>query len=425
MFTNLSDWLAWQETLHPSAIDLSLDRIRKVLQRLRWQAPPVPVITVAGTKGKGSCAAMLESIYLAGGYRTGLFTSPHLQRYNERIRIAGADISDESLCAAFARIDAARGEISLTYFEFNTLAALLCFATAGLDVWLLEVGMGGRLDAVNAIDADVAVLTSIGLDHTEWLGNDVESIGREKAGIMRAGKPAVFGAQDMPDSIRTTANQIGATLLRTEHDFGFVRDAQTWTWWMDRQRLEHLPLPGIAGEVQLWNAAAALAALHLLTARLPLDRKAIEQGLRTVQLAGRFQVIPAATARCEWIFDVAHNPLSATVLAAHLAAHAQRCGRKRTVAIFGVLADKDLHGMVAALRAEVDSWIAVSLPGPRALPAATIAERLRGAGVKVIGAANDVPIACEMAARHVALSERVLVCGSFLAVGPALAWLQH
>jgi len=424
-FTALSDWLAWQEKLHPSTIDLGLDRVRAVLQRLHWQAPTHPVITIAGTKGKGSCATLLESIYRAAGYRTGLLTSPHLHRYNERIRIAGQEIDDQSLCVAFERINQARGELSLTYFEFNALAALLCFATAGLDVLILEVGMGGRLDAVNIVDADVAIVTSIGLDHTEWLGNDLESIGREKAGIMRAGRPALFGAKEMPQSIAQVAHDVGASLLRAERDFTFNRNDQLWNWQMGERQFKALPMPGIAGEVQLWNASVALAAIELLATRLPVSRSAIEQGLRGAQLSGRFQVLPQTARRhAEWILDVAHNPLSAVTLAQHLREHSRRYGARRTIAIFGVLADKDLQGMLAALREQVDEWIAVSLPGPRALPAETIAQRLRATGLTVLGSCADVASACELAESYVKSNERVLVFGSFLSVGPALEWLN-
>jgi dihydrofolate synthase/folylpolyglutamate synthase len=424
-FAHLSDWLSWQETLHPNAIDLGLERVRAVLQRLQWQTPTCPVITIAGTKGKGSCAALLDSMLGAAGYRVGLFTSPHLHRYNERIHIGGQEISDESLCVAFERINTARGEISLTYFEFNTLAALLCFASAAVDVMVLEVGMGGRLDAVNVIDADVAIVTSIGLDHTEWLGQDVASIGREKAGVFRKDRPALFGGKEMPASVQTVATEVGAQLLLAQRDFGFTEQQHGWRWWMQTRQLEQLPLPSIGGEIQVWNASVALAALHLLSARLPVSRAAIEQGLRATQLSGRFQIVAAtATRPSEWILDVAHNPLSATVLADHLAAYSNRTGRKRTIAVLGVLADKDLHGMIDALRNQVDAWIAVGLSGPRALSAQLLAERLRMEGVTVLGTAADVHSACELAGQEAGAGNRVLVCGSFMSVGPALEWLS-
>lgn len=420
-FERLADWLAWQEGLHPNAIDLGLERIRVVLQRLGLSTPSCPVITIAGTKGKGSCAALLDSMLSAAGYRVGLFTSPHLRRYNERIRIAGVEISDASLCAAFERIDQARGELSLTYFEFNTLAALLCFDSAHLDVWVLEVGLGGRLDAVNVIDADVAIVTSIGLDHTDWLGNDLNSIAREKAGIYRAGRPALFGSKDMPVAIQQVAEQLGTVLLRAGHDFSYQSNNDRWTWTMGAQHFAALPLPAIAGTVQLDNASCALAALQLLQARLPVSRAALEQGLRNVRLAGRLQRLVNPSSAAEWILDVAHNALSAAVLAQHLSTLPSR----RTVAILGVMADKDLDSMLSALRDHVDAWLVVGLPSPRALPVEALAERLRSLGLTVLAQASQLQRAFTMADEECASGkfQRVLVFGSFMTVGPALDWL--
>ncbi len=419
-FEHLADWLAWQEGLHPNAIELGLARVRQVLQRLGMTAPCCPVITIAGTKGKGSCAAILASILSAAGYRVGLFTSPHLHRYNERIRIAGGEVSDASLCAAFERIDQARGDISLTYFEFNTLAALLCFDTAALDVWLLEVGMGGRLDAVNVIDADVAIVTSIGLDHTEWLGNDLDSIAREKAGIFRAGKPALFGSLAMPDAIQQVAEQVGARLQRAGTDFVCQPDGKTWAWVMGETRIDGLPMPALVGEVQLANASTALAALHLLTERLPVTRLAVENGLRQVCLPGRLQQVIEQRTGAEWIVDVAHNTLSAEVLARHLST----LPRRRTLAVIGLMADKDLTGITAAVGAQVDAWLGVDLPTARALPASLLAAQLRSAGLTVVGT-GQLPAAFDHARELVAAGrfERVLVFGSFFTVGPALEWL--
>jgi dihydrofolate synthase/folylpolyglutamate synthase len=421
-FNQLADWLEWQEGLHPNAIDLSLERIRAVMQRLELTQPNCPVITIAGTKGKGSCAALLDSMLTAGGYRTGLFTSPHLRRYNERIRIVGEEISDSSLCAAFERIDQARGDISLTYFEFNALAALLCFDTASLDAWLLEVGMGGRLDAVNVMDADVAVVTSIGLDHTEWLGSDLNSIAREKAGIFRGGRPALFGSLAMPNAIQQVADQAGARLLRAGRDFGFARGSATWAWQMAAESMDCLPLPALAGEVQLENASTALATLHLLQARLPLSRAAIEQGLQRVQLPGRLQRVVDSQTGVEWLLDVAHNELSATVLARHL----DTLPRCRTVAIMGVMADKNVDGMVAVLRDHIDAWMTVDLPSARALSATALAARLHQHAVAVVGefAMLDQAFARASALCSDGKFARVMVFGSFLSVGPALDWLN-
>lgn len=413
-FSRLSDWLAWQETLHPNPIDLGLGRINEVLRRLQWRGFDCPVITISGTKGKGSCAAILESILSAAAYRVGLFTSPHLRRYNERLRIAGEEISDAALCAIFERIDAARGEITLTYFEFNALAALLAFATAGLDAVILEVGMGGRLDAVNVVDADVAVITSIGLDHCEWLGYDLESIGREKAGIMRAGHPAVYGSLDMPASIAEQAQKLGASLLKLGSDFVCEIHPAHWDWHLGSQHHLQLPKPALQGSVQIYNAAAALTALNCLSPQLPIGRSAIEAGLRTVRLPGRFQIVPGPV---EWLLDVAHNALSAQTLADNLANCVER---RRTIAVFAALADKDIAAMVDALRAHIDTWVVVGLSSARALSTENLAERLRQLGVKAVVSADSVASACALARDLARPGDRILAFGSFLVVGPAL-----
>ncbi len=419
-FEHLSDWLAWQEGLHPNAIDLGLERIRLVLQRLGFHTPNCPVITIAGTKGKGSCAAILDSMLRAGGYRTGVFSSPHLRRYNERIHIDGMEISDASLCAAFARIDEARGDISLTYFEFNALAAFVCFDSAALDVWILEVGLGGRLDAANVIDADVAIVTSIGLDHTEWLGNDLDSIGREKAGICRTDRPLLFGSLDMPGSIQQVAQEVGARLLRAGRDFSFDEYVDSWNWQMGPYTYQALPLPALEGTVQVANASCALAALSLLQTRLPLRRAAIEQGLRAVRLEGRLQRIRRADG-VEWILDVAHNALSAAVLAQQLA----NLPTRRTLALIGVMADKDVASMIELLRDQVAAWMAVGSASPRALSAMQLSERLSAAHVVVL-ASHELGSAFTAAQIHSSAGqfERILVFGSFLIVGPALNYLE-
>lgn len=420
-FEHLTEWLAWQEGLHPKAIDLGLERIRRVLQRLGMSAPRCPVVTIAGTKGKGSCAALIHSILSAAGYRVGLFTSPHLRRYNERICIADTEISDASLCAVFERIDRMRGDISLTYFEFNALAALLCFDTASLDAWVLEVGMGGRLDAVNVVDADVAIVTSIGLDHTEWLGTDLDSIAREKAGVFRSGRPALYGSTAMPMTIAQVAAEVGASLLRAGHDFNYQAGITAWTWTMGEQCLESLPYPALAGEVQLANASCAIAAVQLLQDHLPVTRDAIDQGLRNVRLNGRLQRVVARHTGVEWLLDVAHNTLSAGVLAQHLATLPKR----PTVAVLGVMADKDLDGMIATLRAYVDAWLVVSLPSPRALSGAQLEQHLRSAGLTVLATVPQLEAAFAQASALCVAGQfvRVLVFGSFLTVGPALDWL--
>ncbi|WP_129780550.1 bifunctional tetrahydrofolate synthase/dihydrofolate synthase [Peristeroidobacter soli] len=419
---SLADWLRWQETLHPSAIDLGLDRMRRTLERLNWRQPSCPVVTVAGTNGKGSTVALTSQILRAAGYRVGTFTSPHLIRYNERIVIDGREVSDASLVAAFERIEAARGDDTLTFFEFNTIAALLVFDTAGVDAIVLEVGLGGRLDSVNAVDADVAIVSSIALDHTDWLGPDVETIGREKAGIFRAGKPAIFGSRDMPASIGEVAQQLGTPLYRLGEEFDWQRDGERWSWRGRNTNYNSLPRPALHGELQFDNASAVLCALECLSSRLPVTRDAIEAGLRNVTLPGRFQVVhrtePVAV---DWILDVAHNPAAAQALAGQLAS---RPTGGRTLAVCGILGDKDIEGIATALRNSFDSWIIVGVPSARAVPVDALSERLAKTGAHIAKTAATVADGCEAARTMARAGDRIVVFGSFLTVGPALEWLQ-
>jgi dihydrofolate synthase/folylpolyglutamate synthase len=362
---------------------------------------------------------MLNRILASAGYRVGTFTSPHLLRYNERITIDGREIADASLIAAFERIDTARGEETLTFFEFNTLAALLVFETASLDAIILEVGLGGRLDAVNVVDADVALVTSIALDHCDWLGADVESIGREKAGIFRPKRPAVFGSRSMPQTIAAYTQEIGSQLLRLGIDFDYARAPTHWTWW-DSQGTEfdELAPPALYGETQFDNAAAVLQVLRCLHDRLPITREAIETGLREVSLPGRFQVFPGSI---EWILDVAHNPAAATTLAAQLAT---REAAGKTLAVCGILSDKDIEGIGRALGSSFDQWIVAGLAGARAVEPNLLAERLRMIGANVVASAETVADACRVAQQQAGDGDRIVVFGSFLTVGPAIEWLR-
>jgi dihydrofolate synthase/folylpolyglutamate synthase len=427
-FSRLVDWLSWQETLHPQAIDLGLDRLRRTLDRLSWRAPRCPVITVGGTNGKGSCVAILSRILKRAGYRVGAFTSPHLVRYNERIVIDGREVSDASLIAAFERIDAARAGETLTFFEFNALAALLVFETAGLDAIILEVGLGGRLDAVNVVDADVALVTSIALDHCDWLGPDVETIGAEKAGIFRPNRPGVFGAREMPDSVRLCAETLGSELLRLGVEFEFTRSDQRWSWRGSggAVRFGGLPPPGLYGDVQFENASAVLQVLACLSERLPVSREAIETGLTSVRLTGRFQVLPGVV---DWILDVAHNPAAAKTLAEQLRQdryQRDRCqmDRRRTLAVCGILGDKDIEGIAAQLRQSFDEWIVAGLSGGRAVPSNELAARLGQMDANVVATAASVEAACRLAQQRALPGDRIVVFGSFLTVGPALEWLE-
>ena len=406
-FDDLASWLRWQESLHPNAIDLGLARVVEVLERLGWTRPHYPIVTIGGTKGKGSTVALLERILSAAGYRVGAFTSPHLRRYNERIRIAEREISDASLLAAFARIDAARDDVSLTFFEFNTLAALLVFETAGLDVMLLEVGMGGRLDAVNVVDADVSVVTSVALDHCEWLGNDVESIGREKAGIYRAHRPALFGSRNPPASVVQTALDLHANFLRLDRDFGYAIHEETWDWFMQGKKWANLPRPWLFGATQVSNAATSLAVLECLSERLPVSRAAIEQGLSSVDLPGRFQSLTRAGRL--WILDVAHNAASARTLAENLRALASS---GRTLAICGILGDKDIEAIAQEMAAFVHQWIVVPLLSPRALPTDELAKRLSAGGARDVTVAPSIESAAAQAQTSATTQDRIVVFGS-------------
>jgi dihydrofolate synthase / folylpolyglutamate synthase len=418
-FATLAEWLAWQETLHPVEIDLGLERVAAVARDLGLLTPACPVITVAGTNGKGSSVALLEAVLRAAGYRVGTYTSPHLLRYNERIRIDGAMATDADLCAAFAQVDAARGERSLTYFEFGTLAALQLFAGADLDVMVLEVGLGGRLDAVNILDADVALVTSIDIDHSAWLGDDRDSIGREKAGIFRAGRPAVCGDPAPPASVAFVARALGALWHGRDEAFGYRRGEQDWTWWDREREYPGLPLPALPGDHQLDNAAAVIQALVCLEARLPVSRAALEQGLREVCLAGRFQRLPGPVER---VLDVAHNPQGGRMLARTLAAQPIA---GRTHLVLAMLADKDVVAFVAPLLARADRWYLGGLEAPRGLSAAALRERLAALlpeGAVTLG--RDVPDAYRAAMAQARPGDRVVVCGSFHTVAAVMAMLE-
>ncbi|MDA1107346.1 MAG: bifunctional tetrahydrofolate synthase/dihydrofolate synthase [Proteobacteria bacterium] len=419
----LADWLSWQETKHPRLIDLGLERVSSVLQRMGLAQPPHAVITVTGTNGKGSSVALLEAIYRAAGYRVGAYTSPHLLRYNERVRVLGEEASDVQLCEAFARIDAARGEISLSYFEFGTLAAFDIFQRAQLDVAILEVGLGGRLDAVNILDADVALVTSIGIDHVEWLGPDRESIAREKAGIFRVERPAICGDPDVPQSLRAHARDCAAPLYCLERDFGYSADYSAgtgdWSWWGRYDdasaRYEHLPFPGLRGAFQLRNAAAVLMALQPLLPRLPVSEDAVRQGLLAAKLPGRFQVLPGPVTR---IFDVAHNPHGAEVLARTLKEYP--CVG-RTLAVFSMLADKDIAGVIDRMREVIDQWHVAALPAARAASAEQIVHLLReNAAQAVVHEHGSISAAYRAVMEQARPGDRVVVFGSFYTVAEVL-----
>ena len=413
-FDSLPAWLSWQETLHPQKIDLGLERVATVADRLGLLLPDYGVMTVAGTNGKGSSVALLAAILGAAGYRVGSYTSPHLSHYNERICISGLQATDGDLCRAFDCVDQARGQISLSYFEFGTLAALYLFAAADLDIALLEVGMGGRLDAVNIIDPDVALVTSIEIDHSAWLGTDREAIGREKAGIFRHGRPAICSDPSPPDSLGNTADGLGAAWFSLGQQFFCEFTGSGWDWRGPDSCYRQLPLPALAGVQQLDNAAGVLMALEVLRDRFPVNRHAIEQGLRSVNLPGRFQIQPGAV---DLILDVAHNPASGRRLAQTLA---ETRDGGRTWLVLGMLKDKDVAAFMEPLVHTVDHWCLASLDVERGLSAA----ELRKALPVMVSDAHDFPnvaAACQYVHSRAANGDRLVVCGSFITVAEAMA----
>ena len=409
----LADWLAYIERQHPQAIALGLERVREVLGAL-GAGLSCPVFTVAGTNGKGSTCAMLESILRAAGYRTGLYTSPHLRRYNERVRIGGQEADDASLCAAFAAVESARGGVPLTYFEFGTLAALSLFAREKIEAAVLEVGLGGRLDAVNVLDADCAVLTSVGIDHVEYLGADRESIGREKAGIFRAGRPAIVADPQVPRSVLEGIRRTGAKPLLLGRDFGYEAQGAQWSWWGPSGRRAGLAHPALRGAMQLRNASAALAALDSLRERLPVAMQDVRRGLAEVSLPGRFQVLPG---RPQVVLDVAHNPQAAAVLAANLADSGYA---PQTIAVLGMLKDKDIAGVVRAMAPRITRWRLASLPGPRGADSSRLKEALREEKIAAPTFEHaDVASALAAARKEARENDKIVVFGSFLTVADA------
>lgn len=419
-FSTLAAWLDWQAGLNPREIDLGLDRVAAVWDRLG--APPLnaAVITVAGTNGKGSSVAFAEAILRAAGYRCGCYSSPHLLTYNERIRVDGRLADDRSICAAFERIDQARGDTALTYFEFGTLAALLLFADARLDAVVLEVGLGGRLDAVNLMDPDVALITNIALDHQAWLGDDIESIGFEKAGILRAGRPAVFSGRAIPDSIRSRAAELGVNLRVSGEDYRIERKADQWALIADGSRRRSLPMPGMRGAIQIDNAAGAIMALDCIADRLPIEQAAVRAGLIEARVAGRFEVRPGQPT---WVLDVAHNPQAAGVLAAMLGDYFVRGS---TIAVCGMLDDKDAAGVAEVLKPRFDSWHLVDLSSqPRGLGAGQLAERMATVlDPDKIQLDHSVDAALAHVADTCGPDDLIVVFGSFLTVGAAMQWLD-
>ncbi|WP_409306913.1 bifunctional tetrahydrofolate synthase/dihydrofolate synthase [Pectobacterium sp. B1J-3] len=401
-------WLHYLEHLHAQAIDLGLERVKQVAERLQLLQPASTVFTVAGTNGKGTTCCTLESILMAAGLRVGVYSSPHLLRYTERVRIQGAELPESRHCQAFSDIEMGRGDISLTYFEFGTLAALQLFKQENLDVVILEVGLGGRLDATNIVDADVSVVTSIAIDHTDWLGKDRNSIGREKAGIFRHGHPAVVGEPDMPISIAEVAQEKGAILSRRGRDWDFSVQRDGWSWQNKQRELSGLPMPN----VPLANAATALAALN--DSPLNISEEAIRQGLRQAALPGRFQIVRE---KPMLILDVAHNPHAAAYLASRLTA-LPKTGKTR--AVIGMLADKDIPGTLAYLQPLVDEWYCAPLEGPRGASVEQLTTHLARSQ-----SFADVASAWRQALVESTEQDIVVVCGSFHTVAHVMEALDE
>ena len=416
-FEHLQDWLAWQQTLHSQKIQLGLDRVARVAHELGIMQPEYKVVMVAGTNGKGSITAILESIYHRAGYRVAAYTSPHLLKYNERIRVGKENVEDELLCNAFDLVDQARAEFSLSYFEFGTLAAMQIFSKLPLDVAVFEVGLGGRLDAVNIYDADVAIVSNIGLDHVQWLGSTRESIGLEKAGIFRKGKPAICEDKEPPETLLKYAKDTGAELYLVDKDFSYQReDEGGWSFHTPTLDWKGLPVPNLYGDVQVGNAATALMSLQCLEDELPVAREAAEQGLTEVCLSGRFQRV---LDECEVVFDVAHNLDSAKVLGKNLL---ELQPASRTYAVLAVLEDKDVEGIIGAVNRQIDEWYISELDSERSLGSADLQDHIKqldqGAVVKIFPSISKAWLAAKNNASH---TSRIVVFGSFLTVAEVLS----
>ena len=410
----LADWLARLENYSPVEIVLGLERVDSVLDRL--DLAPIPtVFHVAGTNGKGSCVAMIESIFLDAGTRIGCYTSPHILRYNERIRVDGEPVDDAAVIAAFDRVEACRGDTPLTYFEFGTLAALAAFEAAEVPVAVLEIGMGGRLDAVNAVEPTAGLITNVALDHCDWLGEDVEAIGREKAGIMRPGKPIVFADSNCPRSVLETAKQAGADLVLQGRDYTFDGDSRTgWSWQGRSHVLGDLPLPPLGGGAQMYNAAGVLALLEAGGFTELLDDRRIRNAWSSLKLEGRMQTLRMDR---EWLIDVAHNPAAAAELAFRLETDA---AEGETVAIVGALDDKDVEGVIHELQRGVDRFVAVTADSARAIEAEPLAQRIANASGKPCLEAESSAAASEFVEGSTGSDDRIVVTGSFYVVAPVL-----
>jgi len=414
---DLAGWLSLIEARHGQRIELGLERIAAVRDRIGLDSSAV-IITVAGTNGKGSTCAMLEAIALAAGYRVGCYTSPHLLRYNERVRIDGREVEDTVLAEAFAQVEAARGDAHLTYFEHGTLAAWVCFAKVELDLIILEVGLGGRLDATNIFDSDCAILTSVAMDHMDYLGDSREAIGREKAGIFRAGGPAVIADPQPPQSVLDVAAELDCRVLVSGRDFGFSGDRTQWAYWGPGVKRGGLAYPALRGANQLLNAAGVITAFESIRDRLPVPMQAIRQGLMLVDLPGRFQTVPGQPAI---VLDVAHNPQAVAVLSENLL---NMGFYPETWAVVGMMADKAIEASIERIAGRVDHWLPAGLPGPRGLSGEALAERLTAMGLPVLQACDTPADAYRIARERAQDGDRIVVFGSFVTVADAMTAIR-
>jgi dihydrofolate synthase / folylpolyglutamate synthase len=416
-FATLAQWLGWLETLSPTEIDLGLERVTDVLQRLPGGRPKL-VIHVAGTNGKGSSAAMLEALYLQRSDSVGCYTSPHIHRYNERIRVAGKEVGDRQIVQAFEQVEAAREDVALTYFEYGTLAALCVFQAAATDTVILEIGLGGRLDAVNAIEPGGGIITNVSVDHVAWLGNDIDSIAIEKAGILRAEKPFVFASENVPQVVLDAAREAEAELLLLGRDYRYQTDDNgNWDFAGQQTVLPGLHLPALPGAIQLQNAAGVLALLEALGEADLLQTGTINSAFSGLQLPGRMQRVDR---RRPWMLDVAHNRGAADVLAQSLALEP---AMRKLTCIAGVLDDKAIADIIEPLLPFVENWIAVTAASPRAIPAAALARDIANLSGKPCRIAASIEQACQQTDTDTGGHAPVLVTGSFFTVGPALTWL--
>lgn len=418
-FDSLQGWLAWQESLHPKAIDLGLERVGGVFRILNPESIKPPTITVAGTNGKGSCIAFLEAIYRAQGYRVGSYTSPHILKYNERIKIDGEPVDDKSICTAFERIESARKNTSLSYFEFGTLAALDIFWRAGLDVQLLEVGLGGRLDAVNIIDADATLITSICIDHCDWLGETREAIGREKAGIFRAGVPAIVGDPEPPVSLLQSAKAKSAPVFCIGKNFFYQKKATGWNWIAENNRLLDLPAPALKGEHQYRNAATVLSTISFMEEHLPVKEESVREGLSDVSLKGRFQIIEG---EIPILLDVGHNPQAVRTLVDYID---QFFPNRRIHAIFSMMKDKDIKGVIEIMKPVVFKWYVSPLLNPRSATEQKMRNSFNSCNVGNVQFGFPDFAATMVAAKIDAVKgDLILVFGSFFLVSEFLAGID-